>query len=103
MSAIILVDSCGLAREEPSEPNTAYHHVCVWFPTCHSTPRTVQFNHVTTISLYLTRLYVTKSFAIGSPITYSEIRQNLSNSAAPWGTDKNNQHKEFAEKQKKEK
>ena len=33
-----------------------------------------------TISLYLTKLYVTESFAIASSITYSEIRQNLSNS-----------------------
>ena len=33
-----------------------------------------------TISLYLTKLYVTLSFAIASSGTYSEIRQNFSNS-----------------------
>ena len=30
-----------------------------------------------TISFYLTKLYVTLSFAIASSVTYSEIRQNL--------------------------
>ena len=30
-----------------------------------------------TISLSLTKLYVTRSFAIASSVTYSEIRQNL--------------------------
>ena len=34
-----------------------------------------------TISHYLTKLYVTYSFAIASSVTYSEIRQKLSNSA----------------------
>ena len=33
-----------------------------------------------TISLYLTKLYVTQSFALASSVTYSEIRQNFSNS-----------------------
>ena len=35
-----------------------------------------------TISLHLTKLYVTRSFALASSVTYSEIRQNFSNSAA---------------------
>ena len=35
---------------------------------------------ISTISLYLTKLYVTQSFAIASSVTYSEIRQNLSDS-----------------------
>ena len=37
-----------------------------------------------TISLYLTKLYVTYNFAVASSVIYSEIRQNVSNSVW-WG------------------
>ena len=40
-----------------------------------------------TIFLYLTKLYVTYSFAIASSVTYSEIRQHFSDSARVWITD----------------
>ena len=37
-------------------------------------------DEILTMSLYLTKLYVTQSFAIASTVTYSEIQQNFLNS-----------------------